>query len=123
MASSAVSASPRPSLAEVQAHAGSAAQLLKALANEQRLLVLCSLIDGERSVGEINARVSLSQSALSQHLALLREAGIVTTRREAQTVWYGLAAGPAQLVMSALYEAFCAPDRSPSSRKSKELRS
>jgi ArsR family transcriptional regulator, virulence genes transcriptional regulator len=103
---------PRPSVADVQAHAGQAAQLLKALANEQRLLVLCLLVDGERSVGEINEHVALSQSALSQHLALLRESGVVTARREAQTVWYTLAPGPAQRVMVALYESFCAPDRS-----------
>lgn len=108
---SAVGRPPRPSLAEVKAHAGGAAQLLKALANEQRLLVLCSLVDGERTVSDINDRLTLSQSALSQHLALLRDAGIVTTRREAQAVWYSLATGPAQLVMAALYEAFCAPDR------------
>ncbi len=102
---------PRPGIAEVEAHAGSAAKLLKALANEQRLLVLCSLVDGERSVGEINERVALSQSALSQHLALLREAGVVKTRRESQTVWYSLADGPVELVMGALYQAFCAPSR------------
>lgn len=100
---------PRPALADVQAHAGDAARLLKALANEQRLLVLCTLIDGPCSVGEVNARVSLSQSALSQHLAVLRDAGIVVTRRDGQTIHYSLAPGPAQLVMGALYQAFCAP--------------
>ncbi|MEI6458319.1 MAG: metalloregulator ArsR/SmtB family transcription factor [Pseudomonadota bacterium] len=104
----------RPSYADVNAHAGQAAQLLKALANEQRLRILCALVDGELSVGEINQRVTLSQSALSQHLALLRESGVVTTRRKAQTVWYGLAAGPARRVMQALYDAFCAPLEAPS---------
>jgi DNA-binding transcriptional ArsR family regulator len=113
MKSTAVSVrnTPRPNIADVEAHAGSAAKLLKALANEQRLLVLCSLVDGELSVGEINGRVDLSQSALSQHLALLREAGVVTTRRESQTVLYSLANGPVELVMGALYQAFCAPAR------------
>jgi DNA-binding transcriptional ArsR family regulator len=96
-------------MASVQEHAGEAAALLKALANDQRLLVLCSLLDGPLSVGEINERVELSQSALSQHLAVLRSARIVTTRRESQTIYYGLAEGPALKIMEVLYDAFCAP--------------
>ena len=99
----------RPILAQVEEHAADATVLLKALGNEQRLLVLCTLLDGPHSVGEINARVPLSQSALSQHLAVLRTAGIVRTRRESQTIWYEIAAGPANHVMEALYTAFCAP--------------
>ena len=99
----------RPILAQVEEHAADAAVLLKALGNEQRLLVLCTLLDGPHSVGEINARVPLSQSALSQHLAVLRSAGIVRTRRESQTIWYEIAAGPANHVMEALYAAYCAP--------------
>jgi len=98
-----------PKMAAVQEHVGDAAALLKALANDQRLLVLCSLLDGPLSVGEINERVELSQSALSQHLAVLRTARIVTTRRESQTIYYALAEGPALKVMEVLYEAFCAP--------------
>jgi DNA-binding transcriptional ArsR family regulator len=98
-------------LAEMARHAGDAASLLKALANEQRLLVLCALVEGPKSVGELNDRVDVSQSALSQHLAVLREAGIVTTRREAQTIWYALAEGPAHAVMAALHASFCAPQR------------
>ncbi len=98
-------------LAEMARHADDAAALLKALANEQRLLVLCSLVEGEKSVGELNGRVDLSQSALSQHLAVLRAAGIVTTRREGQTIRYALAAGPATAVMQALHAAYCAPRR------------
>ena len=98
-----------PKTAAVQEHAGEAAALLKALANDQRLLVLCALLDGPLSVGEINERVELSQSALSQHLAVLRTARIVTTRRESQTIYYALADGPALKVMEVLYEAFCAP--------------
>lgn len=98
-------------LAEMSRHADDAAQLLKALANEQRLLVLCSLVDGPKSVGELNACVELSQSALSQHLAVLREAGVVSTRREAQTIYYSLAEGPAASVMDALHGWFCAPRR------------
>ena len=94
-------------LAAMQAHAGEAAQLLKALANERRLQVLCLLAGGERSVGEINQLLDLSQSALSQHLAVLREEGLVTTRREAQMVFYSLLPGPAAQVMATLYGIYC----------------
>ena len=73
-------------IGEMHAHAGEAAGFLKALGNEQRLMILCSLLAGPLSVGELNERVDLSQSALSQHLALLREAGLVETRREAQSI-------------------------------------
>jgi DNA-binding transcriptional ArsR family regulator len=109
----------RPILAEVEEHAADAAVLLKALGNEQRLLVLCTLLDGPHSVGEINARVPLSQSALSQHLAVLRTTGIVRTRRESQTIWYEIAPGPANHVMEALYAAFCAPQTRRQRGKSK----
>jgi DNA-binding transcriptional ArsR family regulator len=88
-------------------HAESAASLLKALANEQRLLILCNLADGELSVGELNEQLPLSQSALSQHLAVLREQGIVATRREAQTVFYSLRPGAAARVVSLLHEIYC----------------
>jgi len=111
-----------PAVAAVQEHATEAAALLKALANDQRLLVLCSLLDASLSVGEINARVPLSQSALSQHLAVLRGAGLVNTRRESQTIYYALADGPALRIMEVLYEAFCRPDarpRTPASRPGK----
>lgn len=91
------------------AHAADAARLLKALANEKRLLLLCLLVEGERSVGELNARVDLSQSALSQHLAVLREDGLVTTRREAQTIYYALAEGPAQQILATLHGIYCGP--------------
>jgi DNA-binding transcriptional ArsR family regulator len=94
----------------VQAHAGEAAQLLKALGNEQRLVILCHLLDGPLSVGELNQRVELSQSALSQHLALLRELGLVETRREAQTIYYSLPDGPVVRVMALLQDLYCAPD-------------
>ncbi|WP_140910340.1 ArsR/SmtB family transcription factor [Cognatiluteimonas lumbrici] len=88
-------------------HAGDAAQLLKALGNEKRLQLLCLLVDGERSVGELNSRLDLSQSALSQHLARLRNDGLVTTRREAQVVYYSLAPGPAQDVLETLHGIYC----------------
>ena len=91
----------------VQAHAREAAQLLKALGNEQRLLILCHLLDGPLSVGELNQRVDLSQSALSQHLGLLREFGLVETRREAQTIFYSLPDGPVVRVMALLQDIYC----------------
>lgn len=98
-------------------HAGEAAALLKALASDQRLLVMCSLLEGPLSVGDINRRVPLSQSALSQHLGVLREAGLVTTTRQSQTVYYALAQGPALQIMEILYTAFCAPAASKTATK------
>ena len=93
-----------------EASAGAAARLLRALANERRLMILCQLTDGERSVGQLLPLVGLSQSALSQHLAVLREEGIVATRREAQTVWYRIADPAALKVVATLAEIFCPPD-------------
>jgi ArsR family transcriptional regulator, virulence genes transcriptional regulator len=99
-------------------NAGAAARLLKTLANDQRLRVLCLLIGGELSVGQINDRIDLSQSALSQHLAKLREEGLVTTRREAQTIYYSLVGGPVQAIIQALHDIYCRPPtrRNPSPR-------
>jgi DNA-binding transcriptional ArsR family regulator len=94
----------------MQAHAADAAQLLKALGNEQRLMILCHLLDGPLSVGELNQRVALSQSALSQHLALLRELALVSTRREAQTIYYSLPDGPVVRVMALMQEIYCPPE-------------
>lgn len=88
-------------------HAEKAADLLKALAHPARLLVLCRLVEGEAAVGELQPLVGLSQSALSQHLATLREMELVTTRRESQTIYYALAQGPAIGVLDALYAAYC----------------
>jgi DNA-binding transcriptional ArsR family regulator len=93
----------------LQEHATEAAALLKALANEQRLQVLCCLLNGAQSVGEINEQISLSQSALSQHLSVLRSSGLVTTRRESQTIHYSLVPGPALKIMKVLYDTYCAP--------------
>jgi ArsR family transcriptional regulator, virulence genes transcriptional regulator len=91
---------------EMQPHAGQAADLLKALANEQRLMILCQLSQGPLSVGEINERVPLSQSALSQHLAVLREAGIVATTRAAQSVTYSLPSGVVTRLIDILCDEF-----------------
>lgn len=94
--------------AELQRKAGRATSLLKSMANSSRLLILCQLAEGEKSVGELERRVRLSQSGLSQHLALLRRKGIVATRREAQSIYYSLASKEAAAVMATLYRAFCA---------------
>ena len=93
-----------------EASAAEAAKLLRALGNERRLMILCQLVDGELSVGELLPRVGLSQSALSQHLAVLREEAIVATRREGQTIWYRLADPAAMRVIETLAEIFCPPD-------------
>ncbi|MDP3857062.1 MAG: metalloregulator ArsR/SmtB family transcription factor [Stagnimonas sp.] len=98
---------PERKAAEMVRHAEAAARLLRALANPHRLLLLCTLAEGERSVGELNQSVPLSQSALSQHLALLREDELVLTRREAQTIYYSLAKGPALTVINALHSVYC----------------
>ncbi len=93
-----------------EASAGKAAGLLRALANERRLMILCQLADGELSVGELLPRVGLSQSALSQHLAVLREEAIVATRREGQVIRYRIADPAAMRVVETLAEIFCPPD-------------
>jgi DNA-binding transcriptional ArsR family regulator len=88
-------------------HAANAASLMKALGNESRLMILCTLADGERSVGDLNAMIPLSQSALSQQLARLRRDGLVRTRRESQTIHYALAEGPADKVIRLLHDIYC----------------
>ena len=94
----------------MQAQAEAAADLLKALSNPQRLRVMCLLIDGEKTVGEINHDIDLSQSALSQHLAVLRDGGLVSTRREAQCVYYAIADGPVRQLMRTLHDIYCPVD-------------
>ena len=91
-------------------HVGKAARLMRALSSEHRLMVLCALSAQELSVGQLNALVRLSPSALSQHLAVLRREKLVRTRREAQTVWYTLPPGPVQAVIATLYDIYCAAD-------------
>ena len=90
-------------------HAADAAGLMKALGNESRLMILCTLAEGERSVGDLNDIVPLSQSALSQQLARLRQQGLVNTRRESQTIYYSLAEGPADRIIQVLHEIYCGP--------------
>jgi DNA-binding transcriptional ArsR family regulator len=93
-----------------EASAAEAAKLLRVLGNERRLMILCQLADVERSVGDLRPLVGLSQSALSQHLAVLREDGIVATRREGQSIWYRISDPAAIKVVATLAEIFCPPD-------------
>jgi DNA-binding transcriptional ArsR family regulator len=86
-----------------------ASDLLKSLANRHRLLIVCQLLDGERSVGELAAFLGARDSTVSQHLALLRKDGLVSARRDGQTIWYSIASDPAREVLMALYRVFCAP--------------
>ena len=95
--------------AALKAHAVRATALLKAMSNPARLMVLCQLAEGEKSVGELEGAVDLSQSGLSQHLALLRRESIVVTRRAGQTIFYSLASEEAAAVMRTLYAIFCRP--------------
>ncbi|MCP4301042.1 MAG: winged helix-turn-helix transcriptional regulator [Gammaproteobacteria bacterium] len=88
-------------------HASDAASLMKALGNESRLMILCMLAEGERSVSELNETIPLSQSALSQQLARLRRQGLVRTRRESQAIFYSLSDGPADRVIHLLHDLYC----------------
>jgi DNA-binding transcriptional ArsR family regulator len=94
-------------LGELQSRAKRATGLLKAMSNPVRLLVLCQLAEGEKSVGELEKVVEVSQSALSQHLALLRSRGIVASRRAGQTIFYSLTGREAPALLAALYEVYC----------------
>jgi len=95
--------------AAFQEQAAEAASLMRALSNESRLLVLCHLVEsGELPAGELVARIGLGQSALSQHLARLREEGLVATRKEAQSVFYRICDPRAEQVLALLNDLFCA---------------
>lgn len=87
--------------------AAAASSLLKSLANENRLMLVCALIERELSVGELNELIPLSQSALSQHLAYLRKAGLVDTRRQAQTIYYRVKGDEAITLITALKSIYC----------------
>lgn len=106
------SSTPQPSLSpesleQMKHNAAKAAKLMKALGNDSRLLILCNLNDREMSVTELNGRLDLSQSALSQHLAVLRRDGLVKTRRESQTIYYSLNGDKAIKIINTLHEMFC----------------
>ena len=94
-------------LTDLHDMASHACELLKAMANEWRLMILCHLAEGEKTVSELQALLGLSQSALSQHLAVLRREKIVKTRKHAQSVSYSLTGDEATKVMETLHEVFC----------------
>jgi DNA-binding transcriptional ArsR family regulator len=98
----------RISLADMEPRAEEAAAMLAALANPKRLLVLCSLVERARSVGELADMVSLSDAALSQHLAKMRALRLVSTRRDGQTIYYSLASDDVRAVLETLHQRFCA---------------
>jgi DNA-binding transcriptional ArsR family regulator len=97
-------------VAELQENATRASALLKTMANEWRLLILCHLAESEKSVGELEQLIALNQSALSQHLAVLRREKLVTTRRSAQSIFYSLASNEAASVMGTLYDIYCSKE-------------
>lgn len=94
-------------LEELRIHAQSAADLMQALSNPNRLMIMCTLSQGECCVRELNEQLDLSQSALSQHLAVLRNQGLVNTRRQAQTIFYSVAEGPTMDIVALLHQHFC----------------
>jgi DNA-binding transcriptional ArsR family regulator len=101
----------RSMIQRLEKNATRACSMLGAMANPSRLLILCQLAESEKSVGELQPLIGLSQSALSQHLAVLREKKVVRTRREGQQIFYSLASREAGALMHTLHEEFCAPKR------------
>ena len=95
-------------LADMQTNAAQASELLKAMANKNRLLILCVLNNRELSVSELNSEIAIPQSTLSQHLAVLRKDGLVQTRREAQTIYYSLSSDEVKTMIATLYQLYCA---------------
>ncbi len=86
-----------------------ASDLMKTLGHKDRLMILCQLADGEKSVGEVAELLDIPQSPLSQHLSRMRKEGLVTTRRSAQTIYYSLTSGEVSKIIEVLYELFCDP--------------
>ncbi|MBN9345551.1 MAG: winged helix-turn-helix transcriptional regulator [Devosia sp.] len=99
------------SMTELEPRADEAAELLTAMANPKRLLILCHLLEQERSVAELSGLVDLAQSPLSQHLAKLRALKLVATRREGQSVFYRVASPEVTQVLETLYGIYCAPQK------------
>ncbi len=93
---------------DLQENAESAADLLAVMSNKHRLMILCRLVEGEAQAGALADLSGLSQSALSQHLAKLRDAGIVATRRDAQMIYYRLSSPEAETLLTTLYKIYCA---------------
>jgi ArsR family transcriptional regulator, virulence genes transcriptional regulator len=97
-------------LVTLEEKAEEVSRLLAAMANAKRLMVLCNLLEGEKSVGELAEIVGLSSAALSQHLAKMRALDLVTTKRDGQTIYYQLASREIRQVLETLYRLYCAPD-------------
>ncbi len=92
---------------EVQHSAHDAAELLRSLANEKRLMLLCQLVEGEKSVGALSQELGLSQSNASQQLSILRKDGLVQTRRDGQSIYYALQGDEAKRVIEVLHGIYC----------------
>ena len=97
-------------LKQMAKSASRASGLMKTLGHKDRLMILCHLAEGEKSVGQIADLLEISQSPLSQHLSRMRKEGLVETRRQAQTIYYSLKSGEASRIVEVLYELFCAPE-------------
>ena len=95
---------------QIQENADKAEALLKALASRNRLLILCTLVEGERSVGALAKALGVRESVISQHLGLLRRDGLVQGRRDGQTIHYALAGENAKRLLTTLYQIFCTDD-------------
>lgn len=93
----------------MQKAADTASDLLKALSHRHRLMILCQLTEREQSVGQLAEFLGIRDSTVSQHLALLRKDGLVTARRDGQTIWYLIASEPARELVRTLYQVYCAP--------------
>lgn len=98
-------------LETIRQSADEACRLMKALSNPDRLLLLCQLMQGEKRVGELEDLVGVAQPTLSQQLAVLRDEGLVATRREGKNIYYSISSQPAMQVMGVLYEQFCDHDK------------
>ncbi len=99
---------PPMDLATFEAKAGQVANTLKAIGNARRLMLLCKLVEhGEVTVSDLARDVGLSQSACSQHLAKMRDEGLVTYRRESQTLWYAIADARVETLLATLYQLYC----------------
>lgn len=99
-------------LSQITEQSARAADLLKILSNQHRLLILCHLIEGELCVSDLEQRLTISQSSLSQHLARLRQQGLVEFRKQSTTVYYRLADPNVGKILGTLYEIFCHPEAS-----------
>lgn len=110
-------------MSQIRSNASRAANLLKSMSNPARLMVLCQLTEGEKSVGQLERAVPMSQSALSQHLALLRQRNLVQTRRAGQSIYYSLAGIEASSILATLYGLFCAKAPAAATQRKRTLKS